>query len=189
MTKSTSAPDAALARRRLAAVPMLAGLGVLVGTWALLPRYGGPRLELGPRGDQLEFVDHVVPGTLVIVVSLLALLIGRRATTMGPLFGVGLVILVAGLWMDATHLPLVLQATRGEAPWGRRCTTARQGWQCCCSVSAGACSSGLAPPRPAASGPSPSSRASAGRGSPGPEDPMPLLGATDRRCFEALHLR
>ncbi len=118
MTKSTSAPDAALARRRLAAVPMLAGLGVLVGTWALLPRYGGPRLELGPRGDQLEFVDHVVPGTLVIVVSLLALLIGRRATTMGPLFGVGLVILVAGLWMDATHLPLVLQATRGEAPWG-----------------------------------------------------------------------
>ena len=118
MTKSTSAPGAALVRRRLAAVPMLAGLGVLLGTWALLPRYGGPRLELGPRGDQLEFLDHVVPGTVVIVVSLLALLIGRRASTLGPLFGVGLVIVVAGLWMDATHLPLVLQATRSEAPWG-----------------------------------------------------------------------
>ena len=118
MTKSTSAPDAALLRRRLAAVPMLAGLGVLVGTWALLPRYGGPRLELGPRGDQLEFIDHVVPGAVVIGVSLLALLIGRRARTLGPLFGVGLVIVVAGLWMDATHLPLVLQATRNEAPWG-----------------------------------------------------------------------
>ena len=118
MTKSMSAPDAALVRRRLAAVPMLAGLGVLVGTWALLPRYGGPRLELGPRGDQLEFIDHVVPGAVVIAVSLLALVIARRARTLGPLFGVGLVIVVAGLWMDATHLPLVLQATRNEAPWG-----------------------------------------------------------------------
>ena len=117
MTTSSTAPEAARVRRRLAAVPMLAGLGVLVGTWALLPRYGGPRLELGPRGDQLEFVDHVVPGTVVILVSLLALLIGRRATALGPLFGVGLVIVVAGLWMDATHLPLVLQATRDEAPW------------------------------------------------------------------------
>ena len=85
---------------------------------ALLPRYSGPRLELGPRGDLLEFIDHVVPGTVVIVVSLLALLIRRRATTLGPLFGMGLVIVVAGIWMDATHLPLVLQATRSEAPWG-----------------------------------------------------------------------
>ena len=118
MTKSTSALDAAQVRRRLAAVPMLAGLGILVGTWALLPRYGGPRLELGPRGDQLEFVDHVVPGTVVIMVSLLAVVIGRRARTLEPLFGLGLVIVVAGLWMDATHLPMVLQATRNEAPWG-----------------------------------------------------------------------
>lgn len=116
MSDSTTTSQAALLRRKLAAVPMLAGLGVLVGTWALLPRYGGPRLELGPRGDQLEFVDHVVPGAVVIVASLLALLLVRRAA-LGPLFAVGLAIVVAGLWMDATHLPLVLQATRNEAPW------------------------------------------------------------------------
>lgn len=118
MSDMIAPPDAALVRRRLALVPMLAGLGVLVGTWALLPRYGGPRLELGPRGDQLEFVDHVVPGAVVIVASLLSLLLARRATGLGRLFGVGLAIVVAGLWMDATHLPLVLQATRNEAPWG-----------------------------------------------------------------------
>lgn len=117
MSDRATTPQAALVRRRLAAVPMLAGLGVLVGTWALLPRYGGPRLELGPRGDQLEFVDHVVPGAVVIVASLLALVLARRVV-LGPLFAVGLAIVVAGLWMDATHLPLVLQATRDEAPWG-----------------------------------------------------------------------
>jgi len=30
----------------------------------------------------------------------------------------GLAILLGGLWMTATHLPLVAQAARQEAPWG-----------------------------------------------------------------------
>ncbi|MGI8536992.1 MAG: hypothetical protein ACR2K2_10955 [Mycobacteriales bacterium] len=102
---------------RLAALPMLAGAGVLVGTWALVPRYGGPRLELGPRGSQLEFVDHVLPGTLVIVLSVLALLLARRPSGARRLFPLGVGIVLAGLWMCATHFPLVLQATRNEAPW------------------------------------------------------------------------
>lgn len=96
---------------------MLAGAGVLLGTWALLPRYVGPALELGPRGDQLEFVDHTVPGTIVIVLSLAALLVVRLPKAAPLLFGTGLVIVLAGLWMDATHLPLVLQALRDQAPW------------------------------------------------------------------------
>lgn len=96
---------------------MLAGAGVLVGTWALVPRYAGPRLELGPRGNQLEFVDHVMPGTLTIALSVLALLVARRASGSRRLFPLGVGIILAGLWMCATHLPLVLQATRNEAPW------------------------------------------------------------------------
>lgn len=107
----------ALSANQAAALPMLAGAGVLAGTWALLPRYVGPRLELGPRGDQLEFVDHVMPGAVVIVLSLVALLIVRRVSTGRSLFLAGLGIVVAGLWMNATHFPLVLQATRDEAPW------------------------------------------------------------------------
>jgi hypothetical protein len=30
----------------------------------------------------------------------------------------GLSIWLAGLWMTVTHVPLVGQATRGQAPWG-----------------------------------------------------------------------
>ena len=97
---------------------MLGGAGVLVGMWALLPRYSGPALELGPRGDQLEFVDHVVPGVAVIVISALAWLLARRFDVAGVLFPAGLGIVLAGFWMTATHLPLVLQATRDQAPWG-----------------------------------------------------------------------
>lgn len=118
MTDAPAPRTAGLSARRAALLPMLAGLGVLVGTWSLLPRYGGPRLALGPRGDQLEFVDHVVPGTGVIVVSLLALLMAWRRVSPRPLYAAGLAIVVAGFWMDATHAPLVLQATRSEAPWG-----------------------------------------------------------------------
>lgn len=118
MTDAPARRTPGLSARRAALLPMLAGLGVLVGAWSLLPPYGGPRLALGPRGDQLEFVDHVVPGTVVVVVSLLALLTAWRRVSSRPLFAAGLTIVVAGLWMDATHAPLVLQATRGEAPWG-----------------------------------------------------------------------
>lgn len=117
MTESSAESARPLSAARAAAVPMLAGAGVLLGTWALLPRYVGPVLELGPRGDQLEFVDHTVPGTLVIVLSLAALLLVRLPSAGSLLFGFGLLIVLAGLWMDATHLPLVLQALRDQAPW------------------------------------------------------------------------
>lgn len=91
---------------------------MLVGVWALLPRYSGPALELGPRGDQLEFVDHVVPGMVVIAISALALVLSRRFDIAAVLFPAGLAIVLAGFWMVATHFPLVLQAMRDQAPWG-----------------------------------------------------------------------
>ncbi|MGI8759485.1 MAG: hypothetical protein ACR2K0_09290 [Acidimicrobiales bacterium] len=97
---------------------MLGGAGVLAGIWALLPRYSGPALELGPRGDELEFVDHVVPGVVVILVSALAVVLARRYDVAAVLFPAGLGIVLAGFWMMATHVPLVLQATRDQAPWG-----------------------------------------------------------------------
>lgn len=58
-----------------------------------------------------EVVDHVVPGALVILVAWVSLLRGPRA-----LAG-SLVCLVAGTWMTATHVPLLVQAGQGLVPW------------------------------------------------------------------------
>lgn len=99
----------------MAVVRRLAGAGSLVGAWALLPPYTGPVLNTSAR---VEFADHVVPGIVVVVISILALFVGRRGEGHLLLFVAGLGVVLAGLWMSATHLPLVVQATRGEAPWG-----------------------------------------------------------------------
>lgn len=94
---------------------MLAGIGLLIGGWAMLPAYSGPVLN---TADRVEFVDHVVPGIAVLVVTLAGLVVGRRRETGAVAFLAGLGIVLAGVWMTATHAPLVLQATRQEAPWG-----------------------------------------------------------------------
>lgn len=99
--------------------PALPFLGLVVALWALLPPYSGPELATEMR---VEIADHVVPSVLMIVLSVAALVRSRRA---GPgsesgsfMLIVGLGILLAGLWMVATHVPLVAQARRGEVPWG-----------------------------------------------------------------------
>lgn len=105
--------DEALAARPLPAMPLL---GVAVGLWGVLPRFLDSGLN---TEDTVEVVDHVIPGVIVVIVSLIALAVARRSAKPGPLlFIAGLVVLLAGLFMVATHVPLVMQATRGEAPWG-----------------------------------------------------------------------
>ena len=107
------APDRSPAAR---AVPVLPLLGVVVGVWGSLPRFVDSGLL---TEDRVEVVDHVVPGVVVIVVSLISVAVARRSAKPGPvLFVAGLVVLLAGLFMVATHVPLVMQATREEAPWG-----------------------------------------------------------------------
>jgi len=97
-------------------LPVLPLLGVVVGLWGALPRYVDSGLL---TEDRVEFVDHVVPAVVVVIVSLVSLGVVRRSPRPGPfLFVAGLVVLLAGLFMLATHVPLVMQATRGEAPWG-----------------------------------------------------------------------
>lgn len=97
-----------------AAARILPGAGVVAGAWALLPPYTGPTLNTAAR---VEFADHVVPGIVVVAISMLALFVGRRGGNQ-LLLAAGLGVVLAGFWMTATHLPLVVQATRGEAPWG-----------------------------------------------------------------------
>jgi len=101
------------APRPLPAMPLL---GVAVGLWGMLPRFVDTGLN---TEDTVEVVDHLIPGIVVVVVSLVALAVARKSAKPGPfLFIAGLVVLLAGLFMFATHVPLVMQATRGEAPWG-----------------------------------------------------------------------
>lgn len=109
---ATGGGDAPAAR----SLPVLPLLGVVVGLWGTLPRFLDSGLN---TEDAVETVDHVIPGIVVVVVSLIALAVARRSPKPGPmLFLAGLVVLLAGLFMVATHVPLVMQATRDEAPWG-----------------------------------------------------------------------
>lgn len=91
-------------------------LGLVVGAWALLPPYSGPELNTEMR---VEVADHVVPGVVVILAALVALALAQRASRLDRvLLGAGLAVLLAGFWMTATHVPLVAQALRDEAPVG-----------------------------------------------------------------------
>ena len=87
----------------------------MIALWAVLPPYTGPELATEMR---VEIADHVVPATLLLVLSVAALVRRRRAGS-GDESGsfmliAGLGILLAGFWMVATHVPLVAQARRGE---------------------------------------------------------------------------
>lgn len=88
-------------------------LGLTIGLWAVLPPYVGPELaNLSPR---VEIADHVVPAVLILVVSVLMLVRAGRSPGGGlPLIS-GFLVALAGLWMVATHLPLVKQAVNDEA--------------------------------------------------------------------------
>lgn len=89
-------------------------LGPVVAAWAALPKVVSPPFHTASVN---EVVDHLLPAAVVLAVSVWALVGTRRRgrSDLGMLAG-GLVILLAGLWMGATHLPLVLQAVRHEAP-------------------------------------------------------------------------
>ena len=89
-----------------------------MSAWALLPPYSGPKLNTETR---VEIADHVVPSIVLIVVSL-AVLVVRQRRDAPPAFPLvaGFLVTLAGLWMVATHVPLVRQAARGEVgvSWG-----------------------------------------------------------------------
>jgi hypothetical protein len=89
-------------------------IGLVVGLWAVLPKYVTPPLN---TSDRAEFADHVIPGILVLGVSAACLLwANRERLSLLPLVA-GMVVVLAGFWMVATHIPLVVQALGGDAPW------------------------------------------------------------------------
>ena len=86
-------------------------VGLPVALWASLPQYSGPAINTSAT---TEIVDHIVPAILVVLCSLVGIAASRRPQGPGALrFIAGLGVLLAGLWMLATHFPLVLQTMRG----------------------------------------------------------------------------
>jgi hypothetical protein len=102
-------PDAP--RSRLSA--KLAILGLVLGVWAVLPPYTGPDINTETR---VEVADHIVPAVVLLAVVTWSFFLLRRPDLPGlSLLAAGLAILLAGIWMTATHLPLMNQAFRGGA--------------------------------------------------------------------------
>lgn len=94
---------------------MLPVVGLGVAFWASLPKYSGPELNTTASA---EFASHIIPAVVVVLASIVGILAGRRPQGPGALRLIaGMTVLLAGMWMMATHLPLVAQATRDEAPW------------------------------------------------------------------------
>jgi len=103
-------------RGRRGRAPLFPVLGLVVGACATLPVLVGPQLA---TAQTVEVADHLVPGLVVVSVSALVLVMGRPRPVSGVfMLSAGMVIALAGLWMAATHIPLVAQAARHDAPWG-----------------------------------------------------------------------
>jgi len=91
---------------------------VVLGAGAILPPYISLFGELNLQ-ERVEVADHVVPGLIVLLVSLVAVLFLRGpAPAHPPLLVSGGVITLAGFWMVATHVGLVAQARRNIVPGG-----------------------------------------------------------------------
>ncbi len=94
---------------------LLPFIGLGIAFWASLPQWSGPQLNVEASK---EVVDHIFPAVVVALASILGIYASRRPQGPGALrFMAGMAVLLAGLWMMATHLPLVAQAMRDEAPW------------------------------------------------------------------------
>lgn len=93
----------------------------LLGALSTLPPYLGPvfGLELDVS-DDVEVVDHVVAGVIVVLCAGLAALQVRRdeaaEDTTVNLVLMGMCALAA-LWQTVTHAPLVLDGGEPGAPW------------------------------------------------------------------------
>jgi predicted transporter len=115
MAKGKPAPVAATTAPGPDLAKMLPVVGVGVALWASLPKYSGPALN---TSADAEFASHVLPAVVVLLAAIVGILAGRRPQGPGALRLIaGMTVLLAGMWMLATQLPHVAQATRDEAPW------------------------------------------------------------------------
>ncbi len=67
----------------------------------------------------LELIDHVVPGASVTVPAVLALALAARypSRRMAVEIALAAVSTLAGVWVFATHVPLLIDAADGSVTW------------------------------------------------------------------------
>lgn len=99
---------------------MIAGL--VIGLYSMAPGFylGGLQVKRGA-----EVVDHVAPGLVVLAMVFIAIRWG--AASLSAMVIAGVVVLLAGLWMVATHVGLFRQGIHHQAAWGPvayHCSTA-----------------------------------------------------------------
>ena len=109
----------------MTATLVLAGMAIWSAATPYIARAVGWEV---PVPDVVEVVDHVVPGALALSA---ALGLGRpgRSGLRDPdlrLLAVGVAVL-SGVWVAASHAPLVLDASRGAVGWGGALLHARAG--------------------------------------------------------------
>lgn len=99
-------------------LPWLPLLGLLIGLWAIVPPYIVRFGELDVRSS-VEFVDHAIPGAVVMFVAFLGY-VQLRSTdpSQTQLLVGGGVIALAGFWMLSTHVGLIAEARQGDVPAG-----------------------------------------------------------------------
>ena len=115
MAKGKPAPVAATTAPGPDLAKIMPVVGVGIAVWASLPKYSGPALN---TSADAEFASHILPAVVVLLAAIVGILAGRRPQGPGALRLIaGMTVLLAGMFMLATHLPLVAQATRDEAPW------------------------------------------------------------------------
>jgi hypothetical protein len=89
-----------------------AGALAAFGVWGVTAPYIGPPLGFHvPVEPRLEFIDHVVPGLVILGIAAVAI-VTRRVPLAAALAG-----FLAGFWMFGTHVPLVALAARGRIDW------------------------------------------------------------------------
>lgn len=74
----------------------------------------GLELDVAAR---LEIADHVIPGLVMLAGAALLAIRGSPPGSTAWL-GAGAVAFLTGLWITATHVPLIPDAVEGVAPWG-----------------------------------------------------------------------
>jgi hypothetical protein len=95
------------------------GLLVALGAWSILPPYIGPSLGMDlDVSSGVEFVDHAIPGALVVIGGTVSAVLvrGGAAGSLADVVALG-VCCLAGFWEVATHFTLWLDAGEPGKPW------------------------------------------------------------------------
>ena len=93
---------------------------VAIAAWTIAVPYVGRAIGLVVAVPaRVEFVDHVVPGLVVVAAGVYLHRLARRRALAGERFALlaAGVSFMAGFWVLVTHLPLIGDAATADQPW------------------------------------------------------------------------